>query len=144
MRRIVFLLAVLALASASPKEYDDKTECVSIEGAWELIEWEGLGVVCTTDKSTRTYHGGTYINTKGNSETDRGSYRFNQAIKPPHLDYVPACGQRKGETIRCIYRIEGNILKVARMPAKQDAPRPHGFDDIDVVIFTYKRVGNSP
>jgi hypothetical protein len=85
---VVAVLLVLPLfGSDSPKEYDDKTENVGIEGKWRLID--GKNVV--------TFRSGTYTVDDGDGNPWRGTYRTDKSHYPHHLDLFPSNGPYKGK-----------------------------------------------
>jgi uncharacterized protein (TIGR03067 family) len=144
MRRLsplfAFLFVVPLLGSDSPKEYDDKAEIVGIEGTWRFSELEHNGEkVDLVTRWVTTYRGGTYTTNYGHGDTVRGCYRIDPTRNPPHLDRLPSSGPCKGETNKFIYQIDGDTLRVAGFYLIE-LPRPQGFNDDDISIWTYKRV----
>jgi uncharacterized protein (TIGR03067 family) len=142
MRRTVFtlssvLLCVLALGSDSPKEYDDRTEMVGIEGTWRFTEFEVNGEKWKlSGQNVMIFHRKTYTYYVSGGVTIDGNYRIDTTCKPPHLDYI--LWLRTVGTGEYIYQIDGDTLKIGfRTDAKG---RPQGFNDKDIRIETYKRV----
>ena len=86
MRRTILpagmLLCVMALGSDSPKEYDDKTEYVGIEGTWRLtdVEYEGRKTnpygKCVT---TTTYRSGIYTDNFSNGDKTQGNFSIDSS-----------------------------------------------------------------
>ena len=144
MRRTVCLLAgvllcVLALGSDAPKEYDGAAEADDIQGTWELTGFECGPVREAPDyKGVVTFRGGTYTASYSDGETIRGSYRLDHARKPSHLDKRWTSGPYQGRTLECIYRVEGDTLRIAAPDHLEDVRRPQGFDH--VIVAVYKRV----
>jgi uncharacterized protein (TIGR03067 family) len=133
------LLVLPLLGSDSPKEYNDATEAVGIEGAWQLTEFEFKGAKTRIDlHGVLTYRGGTFTLTYGSVESLRGSYRIDPTQKPPHIDWIPLTGELKGKPIKFIYQIDGNTLRLGFMQGS-DRSRPQGFIDC-VAVETYQRV----
>jgi uncharacterized protein (TIGR03067 family) len=146
MRRTVLLLAgvllaVVALGSDSPKDYDDKTEVAGIEGTWRLIELESSGKKQKpSTQHVLTIHNGTYTYVDGEGDPVRVNCQIDPARNPPHLNIIPSIGFYQGVTI---YQIKGDTLRIAKLPiilGDQRPKRPQGFNDQDVHIETYKRV----
>jgi len=129
MRRTILLLAgvllcVVALGSDSPKEYDDKTENVGIEGRWrltEIIDWNGEKQGIQDMRPFRFEN-----------------YRIDKNHNPPHLDRSFA--DFKGRTFRFIYQLDGDTLRIAGNERGNFGRRPEGFNDIGNYVWTYKRV----
>jgi uncharacterized protein (TIGR03067 family) len=144
MRRLMPLFAALSvfplLGSDSPKEYDDAAEANNIQGMWQLTEFEFKGAKAKPDvHGVLTYRSGTSTLTYGNVESLRGSYRIDPTQKPPHIDWIPSTDELKGRPIRCIYRIDGDTLKLGFMQGS-DWSRPQRFYGEGVAVETYKRV----
>jgi uncharacterized protein (TIGR03067 family) len=145
MRRLSLLFAVLfvvlLLGSDSPKEYDDRAEYVTIEGAWRLTECTQNGEPMPLGRrpTVMTLRGGTLTFDTGYGHIDRGTYRAAPVRKLSHFDRVPVFGPFPCVSARCISRIDGDTLRIASFPGRDDE-RPRGFDDEDVIIETYKRV----
>jgi uncharacterized protein (TIGR03067 family) len=132
------LLAVATLGSGSPKEYNDRTEYVVIEGTWRLTRIESNGEKNNSPGNEAiTFLRETYTNHSG-EDTRRGTCRIDPARKPPHLDLMPSIGPYKGETIKKIYQIDGDMLRIgSQLPISQ---RPQGFNDPSTYVEIYKRV----
>jgi uncharacterized protein (TIGR03067 family) len=117
MRRMSLLFAVLLvvplLGSGSPKDYDV----------------ESSGVKYSDVQLVMILRGGTYAL----SNTMQGTYRIYPTCDPPHLDMI----ESEGRTIKRIFRIDGDTLRIAGAPGAQ---RPHGFKDEDVKVYFFKRV----
>jgi uncharacterized protein (TIGR03067 family) len=139
MRRTVWLLVgvllgVVAMGSDSPKEYDDVMVPDPLEGMW-LLKYEGIDF-----QEVMILRGGTYTINYSDGDTNRGNYRINPTRKPPHLDYIPSKGECRGQTLKRIYQIDGDTLKIAWIRDESDKRRPQGFNDDGIVIKIYKRV----
>jgi uncharacterized protein (TIGR03067 family) len=147
MRRTVYsvcavLLVVVGLGSDSPREYDDKTEVAGIEGTWRFTESELVGHKKWKAEweEVRYYRRETYTYNGRVGETDRGRYRIERTRKPSHFDYTPSNGYHQGQTIKCLYELHGDTLKIAERATWDDVRRPLGFDEVGVIVRTYKRV----
>jgi uncharacterized protein (TIGR03067 family) len=146
MRRTILLLAgvllsVVALGSDSPKEYDDKADMDEVRGTWRLVDIEVDGhkwmfphqCVMTNRSGISTYvysHRGTI----------QGTYRIDPTCKPSRYDNVPLTGSLKGQTLRWIYAIDGDTLRIANLSDGSSHARPQEFNDKGLAILTYKRV----
>ena len=106
------LLVVPLLGSDSPKEYDDATVNGTIEGTWRETGFEITGQKMKVNfEVVKTYRSGTFtIVSPGPSV---GSYRIDYSRNPPELDWMPTSGVHKGKTIKWIYQIDGDTLKIA-------------------------------
>jgi uncharacterized protein (TIGR03067 family) len=135
MRRTILplvgvLIPVVALASDSPKEYDDKTEIIGIEGTWRMVG---------NEKNVLTCHSGTWTIDRGDGGSPwDGTYRIDINQKPAHLDRFYANGPYTGSTFKYIYQIDGDVLRIGF--GYMGSTRPQGFKDDGVRVATYKRV----
>jgi uncharacterized protein (TIGR03067 family) len=146
MRRTVHsvcavLFVVVALASDSPKEYDDKTEYVGIEGAWRLTDstQNGNQLPLSSRPIVMTLRRGTLTFDRGYGHANRGTYRIASAGKLSHFDRVPVFGPYPCVSGKCISQLDGDTLRIAGFPGKPNE-RPRGFDDEGVIIETYMRL----
>jgi uncharacterized protein (TIGR03067 family) len=139
MRRTVCLLAVLlvlpSLGSDSPKEYDGATEGDGIEGKWQCIAYQKQDPF----QSVLIVRAGTYTISYKDGDVIEGNIRIDPNQNPAHLDENPLTGYLKGETLKCIYQIEGDTLRIAGLPGLY-VQRPKGFNDPGIEVSTYKRV----
>ena len=147
MRRIVWLLAgvllvMLSVGSDSPREYSDgATEVDELQGTWQWTgdEFNGRKVE-TRLQEVLTFRNANYTSKYSDGDTFRGSYRLDPTRKPPHLDEVPSNGPYQGQTVKYIYQLDRDTLRIAFMAAEDDMRRPQGFNDKGVYVETYKRV----
>ena len=142
MRRLSLLFAVLfvvpLLGSDSPKEYDDRTENVGIEGTWRMTEQELKGQKITDVKCVDTFRNGIYTFQWDNKRPTRWNYRIDTACKPHHLE-TPLPNELNKGVLMFIYQIDGDKLRMAMfIPPEMRYPRD--FHDAGIVIYTYKRV----
>jgi uncharacterized protein (TIGR03067 family) len=145
MHRLSLPLAALfivpLLGSDSPKEYDDRTEPVGIEGTWQRTAFELRGEPLDLPyQSVVTFHNGTYTRNDSNGDTLQGTYRIVSSDKPGHVDFMPSNGILKGQTLKFIYQVDGDTFRDAGIPSEEYRRRPQGFRDKDVEVGTYKRV----
>jgi uncharacterized protein (TIGR03067 family) len=141
VRRTILLLAdvllcVVALGSDSPKEYDDKVKANELEGTWELSALECRGTNLSSSQLTLTVRDTTYTSSS-NGISHSGYCHFDSSRTPATLDLILSSGKDKGKTQMRIYEVKGDMLKIASGGGLQ---YPHGFNDKDVVVWTYKRV----
>jgi uncharacterized protein (TIGR03067 family) len=134
MRRTVLLLAgvllsAVALGSDSPKEYDDRVKADELEGTWRLTDIERNGEKRPTGRPcVKTFQSGICTFQWDDGDPKRVRYYIDTTRTPSHLDV---------DTDRGIYRIDGNMLRIAW---RKDQQRPQGFKDNGVDAYIYKRV----
>jgi uncharacterized protein (TIGR03067 family) len=139
MRRIVCLLAGVllvapSLGSDTPREYDGATEIAVLEGSWRLTKREIRGETEQLGSIQRvlTFQGGTVTYTGDSRDV---KYRIVPNCNPPHLDEVV-----QGQTLKFIYQIDGDTLRIAWIDGASPVRCPLGFNDVGVIVQTYKRV----
>jgi uncharacterized protein (TIGR03067 family) len=147
MRRTIWLLAgvllcVAALGSDSPKEYDDKTEVRDeLEGTWERTDFTYFGRKLELPyQEVATFRHGILTRKFSPGETVPGSYRINPTRSPAHLDWTPSTVECKGQTLKWIYKVKADTLKIANVATPNDEQRPKGFGDDNLSVSTYKRL----
>jgi uncharacterized protein (TIGR03067 family) len=144
MGRTVFVLSIallcgVAMGSDSPKEYDGRTEVAGIEGTWRLTEAAVGGRSGFTIVTQVIFFRSGLVKINGRGDTERGNYRIDRTPNPLHLDWMPSNGDFKGQTLKFIYQIDGDTLRMARMDSDLSL-HPQGFNGEDVLVETYKRV----
>ena len=127
MKRCVLaiLFVVLLLGSDSPREYDDRTTLDELAGVWQGVD--GL-------RKEVGFYDGILTIRFSDGDVRRGSFRTGRAREPHHLEWILSGGL----TLKCIYRIDGDTLRIACFECWDR--RPQGFDDKGVIIFIYQRV----
>jgi len=74
---------------------------------------------------------------KEKDRTEPATYKIDATQKPAHLDMSPLEGPEKGKTVKMIFQLDGDTLKLAGKMKPEE--RPAGFDDKDAMIITLKR-----
>lgn len=108
-------LTFVALASDDPRDYDDRVTLGSLEGTWRGHSGEDNGQPIPAAQ----IGGAKLIFKRGNSaalieggHTQQITYRADASRHPAHLDLVMGDGPGKSETLKMIYVIEGDTLKI--------------------------------
>lgn len=142
MRRLSLLFAVLLivplLGSNSPKEYDDRTEEVGIEGTWQLLAVERNGEKVNPITWVLALRGGKFTRADSDGDKVNGVYRFDTTQKPYHLDLIPEPGTKYVRSAE-IAEIHGPTLKTA-WTSSCWANRPSSLHDKDIYVGTFKRL----
>src|SRR5690242_3556956 len=106
------MLAVLvSLATLAPlvARDDDK----SIGGKWVIVSVERDGKPDDTMKgAVRINTGDKYTLTPPGGQTFEGTFKTDSTKTPHEIDMVAAGGRYKGQTLRGIYKLEGDMLTV--------------------------------
>jgi uncharacterized protein (TIGR03067 family) len=143
MRRLILLLPTLLvfslLGSDSPRDYNEATEAVGVEGRWQLTEYVFKGETRKPDfQAVITCHNGSFTCEYSTGDKVSGRYCTDTACEPPHLDWRPSNGNNQGQVLRFIYRLRGNILLVGGVDEGEQ--RPRSFNDQLIFVSSYKRV----
>jgi uncharacterized protein (TIGR03067 family) len=142
MRRTTCLLVALlllpSLGSDSPQDYDGATaKADDLVGEWQVTAITDNGLHVIFIKTVVAFHGGRYTKTDGKRE-ESGTYKVAAVRSSAELDMTPSNGRDQGRTFLHIYRIEGDVLKLARRTKGQG--RPDSFEEKAVLLITYKRI----
>jgi len=141
MHRLSLLFTVLVVVplfgSDSPKEYGDRTEADELQGIWQTVARESAGVR-QADKGgvIHTFRDGQCWNCLVADPV--GAYRADASHSPARLDRTEFLGGGKVQTWKCIYRRDGDTLRIAT--TSETGRRPQSFDDKDIFIVTYQRI----
>jgi uncharacterized protein (TIGR03067 family) len=131
-------LSLLALAPITPTQ-DKNDDAKKIQGTWLLVSREQDGRRRTVGgemKYTITSDRIALITQK-----DAGDqYRLGIDKKLKIIDLVPGDGPNKGKTLKGIYDLAGDTLRIC-FPNQADLPRPAEFQSSkEVMIVELKRV----
>jgi uncharacterized protein (TIGR03067 family) len=142
------VLSIAALASGDPKDYDDRVTQSGLEGTWCGVSGEDNGQPIPAAQ----IQGAKLIFKRDLTGTlfDQGmraqalQYRTDSTRRPAHLDLTMLDAPGKGETLRMIYSIEGDTLKLA-LYVHDHAKRPTDLKTgagSNVRLLVLKREGN--
>ena len=120
-------LLLLALALAIPALAAPPSDSKSIQGTWVPIKAELGGQPMGNDVLTnivlKVHHGTYQVTVSG--VIDKGTYSLDPEAKPKKMDIKGKEGPNANQTIRCIYELHGDTLKVCY--GLGDSPRPTEF-----------------
>jgi uncharacterized protein (TIGR03067 family) len=144
-RHALVALAVVFLIAAAP---DGEKELAKLDGVWVAKSVE-IGGNKIPDEDLKNFPGPLTI--KGDKWTlkfgerqQTGTFTADAAKKPAQMDVKPSDGPNAGKTLRAIYQLDGDTMKVCYAPAGQD--RPTTFDTKDkagYALIVYKREKSS-
>jgi uncharacterized protein (TIGR03067 family) len=144
LSRAVLLVAASLLVAADAKEDAVKEAKAKLKGTWQVVSLEEKGEKAPDDevKKMRLVFQDNKLVIKGMDNGDHeAKYTIDPAAKPATLDLVPADGQEKGKTLRCIYSLDGDDLKICS-PPRADDDRPKEFSakkGEKAVLLVFKR-----
>jgi uncharacterized protein (TIGR03067 family) len=129
MRALLAVLVATGLAVAALAGADDdavKKEKQSLQGKWTIVSVDRDGKAVDMWKDgVRLIEGDNYTLTTKGGDSFKGTFALDPAKVPKAIDFSPAGGQYKGKTLRGIYEIDGDMLKICF--AEPDKERPTEF-----------------
>jgi len=142
------LLAVVAVGSDSPKDYNGRVQVVNpLQGKWRFLKLEmtninGGKIICTAPAwADVVFQDERYVWGWGDQysrlTSSQGICTFDPGKNPEHLDLTDRTGALAGTTRRCIYRFDGETLQIVSRTHHPDI-RPTSFEG-PVTIYTLKR-----
>jgi uncharacterized protein (TIGR03067 family) len=139
------ILTCAALASDDPKDYDDRVTIAGLDGSWRGVSGEDNGQAippAQLQNAKLVFKGehGTLL--EGGKEMNL-TVRTDPNRHPAHLDLTMLDGPGKSETMRMIYSIEGDNLKLA-LYTQDHGKRPTEFKSgpgSNVRILVLRREG---
>jgi uncharacterized protein (TIGR03067 family) len=142
MRRATLLLASLLvlplLGSGSPREYDDHTKTIGLEGTWQIVSINIAGQQSIVTKHcVQTFRDGKWFYSQEDGFSAGGTYTTDKSRSPAFLDETRM--EPSPRTTKIIYRIDGATLQTAFSDAN-DGGRPTGFREEGIHIINWKRV----
>jgi uncharacterized protein (TIGR03067 family) len=123
--RAFLVLAVAFLVAADAPKEDVKKEKEKLKGAWKVVSLEVEGKEQKKEEVTFTFADDNLtIAFKDDKKT--ANYKLEPTTKPTSIDMVPDDGPEKGKTLKGIYVVDGEMLKLcfAKQP---DNARPSEF-----------------
>jgi uncharacterized protein (TIGR03067 family) len=138
MKKALLGVLVLGLAiAADEKKPDDVKD--KLKGTWTIVAMEVGGMKAPEEflkGQTITFEGDKMTH-KEKDKIEPATYKIDASKKPGHLDMTLLEGADKGKTVKMIFQLDGDTLKIAGKMKPED--RPAGFDDKDIMIITMKR-----
>ena len=144
-RRTPTVAAVLLLLSAALLRADDSPKGdKDLQGTWEAVACVRDGKDQPPDKGAivATVEGDA-LTLKVGDEARKCSLKVDASRTPRSMDVLPEDGPHKGETIKAVYEIKGDELRVCH--GEPGADRPTGLsakEGSGLTVMTFKRVKN--
>ena len=132
-------------ADKSKDKADAKADQAAIQGAWKVVGTEEDGQKNENpDEIVIRFEGEEVSQTKGGQQVDPATFKLDEKAKPKTLDLTPLQGPDKGKTIKGIYELTGDSLKICLAapggPGAADAPRPTEFKSGNgVIVASFER-----
>lgn len=125
MRRRVLLTLVVGLLVAADEKDDIKAEKDKLKGDWTLTSLQADGKDAKEEAATFTF-AADQLTVAFKDSKQAAAYRIDPAAQPKAIDITPDEGPDKGKTLKGIYVLDGDTLKICAA-ASPDKDRPKDF-----------------
>lgn len=146
MKRIglTALAVVLMLGADLPRKPDAKDDRAKLQGEWAMVSLEinGEPVDEVQVKAARLVVNGEDYTPVYDSKVISETISLDPATTPKAIDFTYTAGPRKGETVKGIYKLEGDRYTMCR-PILAESDRPTQFackPDSGLVLVVWGRV----
>jgi uncharacterized protein (TIGR03067 family) len=115
MRGLSILMATVFLGVGLPQGNDAKKDKDSIQGTWKIVMLEADGEAApalVVAKLKLVFKDDTLTFTPGEPGFTNYTYKLDPATKPAGFDMTHADGSDKGMTLKGIYLLEADSLKI--------------------------------
>jgi uncharacterized protein (TIGR03067 family) len=149
-RKLLGMAALLCLVAwqshavawdkGTPTETGETTIASRLQGTWMLVSVEimGMKIEGAMGQILAFIFDGNKCIVVENMSREEGSYKVDDTKTPKTIDLTPPMGKGMG-TIKGIYQLDGDTLKIGISPEGPNGNRPSGFDAKDVGIVVLKR-----
>jgi uncharacterized protein (TIGR03067 family) len=135
---LTVVVVVLLLGADSPQDYGDAATLDGLDGSWLLVKCEVAGQELDVPSNYQLiFRGGAYTWTGWLPMT--GTYKVDPSHKPGHLEEMAVTGALKGLSLKYIYQIDGDTLRIATRQMARSYDRPENFEQAGLTIWTFKR-----
>jgi uncharacterized protein (TIGR03067 family) len=115
LRGLIIMIPVLLIVPMPSQGEEPKTDTDKIQGTWKLVRLEEDGNLNPgeiVNGSELVFKGDalTFVDDKPGGT--KFTYKLDPSTKPAGLDITHADGKKKGETLKGIYSLEGDSLKI--------------------------------
>jgi uncharacterized protein (TIGR03067 family) len=129
----LLLVATLALLGGA----DDKKELEQFKGTWNIADFKGPGP--SEVKGTFTFDGRD-LAIKAGERDHKGTITLDPGKTPKEIDVVPGDGPDTGKTMKGIYSLDKDELKICLARTGNDRPKTlEANADGGVLLVTLKR-----
>lgn len=141
MKAIALTLAVCAGLALTAGAADEpaKTDADKLQGLWKVVSVESDGKKLSEDvvKYIRMTVKGDKIVMKEDNKEEEATYKLDPAQKPKTMDLTFKAGD-KTETVKLIYDLNGDDLKLCGGKAGKDRPKEFaskGGSGLNLIVF---------
>src|SRR5262249_23260661 len=139
MKKALLGVVVFGLAlAADEKKPDDVKD--KLKGTWTIVALEADGKKLSEDlvKGQTMTFDADKVTHEEKGKKEPATFKIDPSQKPGHLDMTPTEGPDKDKTVKMIFQLDGDTLKIAAS-TKEGGERPKSFDDKGIMIITLKR-----
>jgi len=132
MRILLTGLAICALVAADAAQDAVKKELGQLQGEWTLVSGERDGQDLPEDivkNATRNFKGDEATVTLNGQVILKAKITLDPSKKPKTLDYAVSEGEAQGQTIKSIYELDGDKLKVCSSAPGGERPKEFNTKD---------------
>ncbi|MGE0378525.1 MAG: TIGR03067 domain-containing protein [Planctomycetaceae bacterium] len=107
---------------------DKESDQARMEGAWEVVELvqDGTPVPKEVFATWRVKFAGNRLTIVESQGSHAVVFKLDPSSRPKGMDSTPLDGPQKGKTLRGIYDVQGDSVKVC-LPREEGAKRPTEF-----------------
>jgi uncharacterized protein (TIGR03067 family) len=129
--KCLWVVAVVSLAAVGTLPGGEGTKAgkavlKKIQGTWRFTKSVKDGKKVPKEdlaKMTITFKGDTWTVRKGDEVLQAGTHKFNPSKKLAQVDAVVTEGEGKGNTMKGIYELKGNTMRVCFDPEGKARPK---------------------
>ena len=123
MKRYVVLALVVGflVGAEDPKKDKGKKDATVLEGTWVVISVMADGKERDEGKDAQLVFKGKTVTHKTKDNEEKGT--FTADPKKKTFDLTPSDGPKKGMTLKGIYQLKGDELKMCFQPQGKDRPK---------------------
>jgi uncharacterized protein (TIGR03067 family) len=124
MNKLLTVMVVTLLVAADAPKGDDPAKKDKLEGSWAATAMERGGQPAPPElvKGLKLTFKGDKVTLLMEGENKEATYKADSTKKPATLDITPTDGPEKGKTMKGIFVIEGDTLKIAMPEGEGERP----------------------
>jgi uncharacterized protein (TIGR03067 family) len=132
---------LLCGASLAPAADDKKEDKDKLQGKWKVVkvdrDWK---VSRVSESDVDFFHlvfAGDKVRVELKTSKEEGTYKIDPKKKVKTIDFMPTTGDDKGRTLKGIYELKDDDLKICVAQEPQETDRPEKFKSSGSRIVVY-------
>ncbi len=146
MNRAMFAALTLALLFTSQATSDDKKNNEPFQGKWKIASIVANGETIPTDQfenAVLTVTGDERVLKDGDEVKSKAKYKVDPTKTPKTIDIMVSEGTLKGKTIKGIYEITGDTMKICANLEGMNYPKEFKSETgSGILLQTFKRMAD--